>query len=118
MTLESAVDNPALALKRVAKTAHWAVVALIFGFGGWGVTAEIAGAVIAKGQLVVESDVKKVQHQTGGVIGELKVREGQRVRTGDILLRLDATVIRSNLAIIENTLLEQRARQARLEAER
>ena len=96
------------------------VVAVGLG-GGMGVvaaTTEIAGAVIAPGQLVVDTSVKKVQHQTGGVVGELLVREGQRVKAGDILLRLDETVLRSNLSIILKSLDELDARQARLEAER
>ncbi len=96
------------------------VVALGLG-GGMGMvaaTTEIAGAVIAPGQLVVDTSVKKVQHQTGGIVGELAVREGQRVRAGDVLLRLDETVLRSNLSIILKSLDELDARQARLEAER
>lgn len=96
------------------------VVAVGLG-GGMGVvaaTTEIAGAVIAPGQLVVDTSVKKIQHQTGGVVGDLFVREGQRVKAGDVLLRLDETVLRSNLAIILKSLDELDSRQARLEAER
>ncbi|HEX8375105.1 MAG TPA: biotin/lipoyl-binding protein, partial [Geminicoccaceae bacterium] len=63
--------------------------ALVVGVGGWAVFTMISGAVIAPGQLVVESDVKKVQHPTGGVVGELRVREGARVKAGDVLIRLD-----------------------------
>jgi HlyD family secretion protein len=68
--------------------------------------------------LVVDTNVKKVQHPTGGVVGELRVREGDRVAVGDILLRLDETVTRANLAIVIKSLDELSARQARLEAER
>ena len=70
------------------------------------------------GTLVVESDVKKVQHPTGGVVGEIHVRDGDRVKAGDVLIRLDETQTRANLAIIEKSLDELAARQARLEAER
>ena len=70
-----------------------AVVAfLAVGLGGWASTAEIAGALIAQGSLVVDSNVKKVQHPTGGVVGEVRVRDGDRVKAGDILVRLDETV--------------------------
>jgi HlyD family secretion protein len=62
---------------------------LVFGVGGWAATTELSGAVVALGQLVVESDVKKVQHPTGGVVAELRVREGDRVQEGDLLVRLD-----------------------------
>jgi HlyD family secretion protein len=95
-----------------------AAVILAGGIGGWAATAEIAGAVIAPGSLVVDSNVKKVQHPTGGVVGELRVRDGDQVKTGDLLVRLDETVTRANLAIVLKSLDEFAARQARLEAER
>ena len=56
------------------------VAFLAVGVGGWASTAEISGALIAQGSLVVDSNVKKVQHPTGGVVGELRVRDGDRVR--------------------------------------
>jgi HlyD family secretion protein len=92
--------------------------ALVCGVGGWAATAEFSGAVITSGFLVVESDVKKVQHPTGGVVGELLVKEGDQVAAGDVLVRLDETVARANLAIITKALDESAARRARLEAER
>src|SRR5215217_4129062 len=97
-----------------------AVVAglLAFGVGGWAATAELAGAVIAPGLLVVESDVKKVQHPTGGVVGELRVRDGYRVKAGDVLVRLDDTQTRAALGIVTKALDELAARRARNEAER
>jgi HlyD family secretion protein len=95
-----------------------AVFVLVGGIGGWAATTEFAGAVIAPGLLVVESDVKKVQHPTGGVVAELKVREGDDVEAGDVLIRLDDTVTRANLAIVVKSLQQLEARQARLEAER
>ena len=91
---------------------------LAFGIGGWAATTELAGAVIAPGALVVDSNVKKVQHPTGGVVGELRVREGDHVKAGDVVIRLDDTQTRANLAIITKNLDELAARQARDEAER
>ncbi|MGU3362812.1 HlyD family type I secretion periplasmic adaptor subunit [Methylobacterium sp. M6A4_1b] len=91
---------------------------LVVGVGGWATFTQISGAVIAPGQLVVESDVKKVQHPTGGVVGELRVRDGMRVKAGDILIRLDETQTRANLDIILKALDELAARRARDEAER
>ncbi len=96
-----------------------AVVAFIaIGLGGWASTAEIAGALIAQGSLVVDSNVKKVQHPTGGVVGEVRAHDGDRVKAGEILIRLDETVTRANLAIVTKGLTELYARKARLGAER
>jgi HlyD family secretion protein len=90
----------------------------VLGLGGWAATAQISGALIAQGSIVVDSNVKKVQHPTGGVVGELFVRDGDHVKAGDILLRLDETVTRANLATVTKGLTELYARKARLAAER
>jgi HlyD family secretion protein len=91
---------------------------LVVGVGGWATTTELSGAVIAPGQLVVDSNVKKVQHPAGGVVGELRVKDGDRVKAGDVVVRLDETQARANLAIVAKALDELAARQARGEAER
>ncbi len=88
------------------------------GLGGWASTAQISGALIAQGSLVVDSNVKKVQHPSGGVVGEVRARDGDRVKAGDILIRLDETVTQANLAIVTKGLTELYARKARLAAER
>jgi HlyD family secretion protein len=85
---------------------------------GWARLTEISGAVIAPGKLVVDSNVKKVQHPTGGVVGDLRVKDGDHVKKGDIVARLDETQARTNLAIVTKALDELAARQARDEAER
>jgi HlyD family secretion protein len=94
------------------------VLLLVGGVGGWAATVQISGALIAQGSIVVDQNVQKVQHPTGGIVGELRVRDGDRVKAGDILVRLDETVMRANLAIITKGLNELSARKARLEAER
>jgi HlyD family secretion protein len=67
---------------------------------------------------VVEGNDRKVQHPTGGVVADLLVRDGDHVRAGDVVLRLDQTVSKANLAIVSKGLDEMSARLARLEAER
>jgi HlyD family secretion protein len=94
------------------------VLLLAGGVGGWAATTQIAGALIAQGPVVVDSNVKKVQHPTGGVVGKLNVQDGDRVKAGDILVQLDDTITRANLAIVTKGLDELAARKARLEAER
>jgi membrane fusion protein, type I secretion system len=110
--------NARSSLRRHLGLGLGAAIVLAGGIGGWAATAEIAGAVIAPGSLVVDSNVKKVQHPTGGVVGELHVRDGDQVSTGALLVRLDETVTRANLAIVRKSLDELAARQTRLEAER
>jgi HlyD family secretion protein len=90
---------------------------LVAGVGAWAFGTRISGAVVAPGTLVVSSSLKKVQHPVGGVVGELRVKDGDRVQAGDVVVRLDETVTRANLAIVDKTLIEQTARKARLVAE-
>ena len=98
----SALDlNPSLYHRR-----HRRCPVLTCGVGVWADHCEISGALIAPGTIVVESNIKKVQHPTGGVVGELLVRDGDRVKAGDLLVRLDDTVTRANLAIVTKTLTE------------
>jgi len=94
------------------------VLVLVGGVGGWAGTTKLSGALIAPGSVVVDTNVKKVQHPTGGIVGELRVRDGDRVKQGDIVVRLDDTVTRANLAIVTKGLDELIARKARLESER
>jgi HlyD family secretion protein len=105
-------------IRRHVVVGCFVVAFLAIGLGGWASTAEISGALIAPGSVVVDSNVKKVQHPTGGVVGEVRVRDGDHVKAGDILVRLDETVTRANLAIVSKGLVELYARKARLAAER
>lgn len=94
------------------------VILLAGGVGGWASVTEIAGAVIAPGTLVVDSHVKNVQHATGGIIAEIDARDGDKVKAGDLLLRLDRTVPAANLGVVSKALDQLSARKARLDAER
>lgn len=93
-------------------------VCFLGGSLAWGTIAPLEGAVIAPGVVIVESNVSKVQHAVGGVVGAILVKEGQRVSAGDILLKLDETATRANLQIVVNEITTARARIARLAAER
>ena len=90
----------------------------VFGLGGFAAAYEIAGAVLAGGYVVVDGSAKRVQHPTGGVVGQILVKDGVIVREGDVVLRLDETVTRSNLMLILKQLDELEVRQLRLKAER
>lgn len=96
-----------------------AAIALFAGtVGVWAVATNLSGAVIASGQFVIDGNVKKVQHHAGGIVGELNVRDGDRVEQDAVLIRLDDTLTRSNLQILATQLDEFAARRARLLAER
>lgn len=86
--------------------------------GGWAALVPLAGAVVVPGNLVVQSNVKAIQHPTGGVVAAIPVRNGMRVNAGDLLLRLDATQAQASLQVLTKQLDEFRARSARLVAER
>jgi HlyD family secretion protein len=112
------MNTPQRSIKRNLWAGILVALLLVGSVGGWAGSTDIAGAVIAPGVLVVDSNVRKVQHPTGGVIGEILVRDGDRVKAGDVVLRLDATTTVANLAMVVKSLGELRGRKARLEAER
>jgi HlyD family secretion protein len=94
------------------------VALLVGGVGVWAGTADISGAIISHGAVVVENSEKKVQHPTGGVVGKIFVRDGDRVQAGDVLVQLSDTIPRASLAYVTKNLDELYARKSRLEAER
>jgi HlyD family type I secretion membrane fusion protein len=73
---------------------------------------------LASGTVVVESNSKQVQHREGGIVREITVRDGDTVKAGDLLIRLDDTVTRANFTVVLKQLDELYAQEARLLAER
>ena len=93
------------------------VFVLLGGMGAWAALTRINGAVVAGGIIEVASNRQIVQHLTGGVVGEIRVKEGDAVKAGDVLMRLDDTFDRSELAVIEGQLFSLLGTAARLQAE-
>ncbi len=91
---------------------------LLAGLGGWGAYASISSAIISPGTIVVEGSDKKVQHQTGGVVGEILVKNGDAVEAGQVLVRLDPTQTRASLGVVTSQQVQLEGRMARLQAER
>jgi HlyD family secretion protein len=116
--MPSELDAEVLSLRNHLIAGTAVALFLIVGIGGWALGTELSGAVTASGSVVVDSNVKKVQHLTGGIVGQLLVREGDRVEAGDTVVRLDDTVLQAGLAIVTKGLDEMRARKARLVNER
>jgi HlyD family secretion protein len=112
------MTNTGVAIRKYEVVGFAALLVLIAGFGGWAVFATIGGAVMATGQVVVESNAKQVQHLEGGLVSEILVREGDWVEAGDVLLRIDGTETRAQLGIVRVRSDELTAKRARLEAER
>ncbi|WP_306144119.1 HlyD family type I secretion periplasmic adaptor subunit [Roseibium sp. MMSF_3412] len=107
--------------KTVRKHLFFSLFVTIFvvvGIGGWATFTEISGAVVSSGTVVVESNIKQVQHREGGIVRQINVKDGDLVESGDLLLSLDDTVTRANLAVITKQLRELTAQELRLEAER
>jgi HlyD family secretion protein len=110
------IASEALARRlRIAVATSLVLLVVIF---GWGSVAQLSGAIVAQGLVVIDSNSKKIQHQQGGIIGEILVRNGMQVAAGDPLIRLDGTQSRASLAIINSQLTELLGRKARLTAER
>lgn len=104
---------------RGAALAGYVLIFLIFGvFGGWAAVAHIDGAVIAPGTVSVQSKRQVVQHLEGGIIGDIRVRDGQVVKEGDVLFVLDDTSVRANHDATRNQLDLALASEARLNSER
>jgi len=105
-------------IQRHLRVGSTAAAFLVVGLGVWAATTEISGAVLASGVVVVDAHVKKVQHPTGGVVAAINVRNGDRVKAGDVVIRLDETVARASLALVTKAIDALLVRKARLEAER
>lgn len=117
MTPHQEIQKPAAAGFFI-KLGFGMIAAVFGGIGVWSFVAPINGAVVASGQIVVESNRKAIQHLEGGVIGEILVREGQHVEKGEIIARLEDVTQSANVALIDGQLTELYARRVRLEAER
>ncbi len=103
---------------RGAVLAGWIILLVFFGgFGGWAIMAPLNGAVVGEAMVKVEGNRKSVQHPDGGVVKELRVKDGDRVREGDVLLVLDDTQLRAEFDILSQQYAMLRAIEARLTAE-
>ena len=112
--------DPDLGFRIGGRVYAGAVLALVLvvGVGGWAVLAQLSGAIVATGSVKVDRNLKAIQHRDGGIISEIAVREGDFVRQGQVLLRLDDVQTRAELSIVAAQLIELTARKARLVAER
>ena len=94
-----------------------AIAAFVFALLGWGALARLDSGVTAQGEVVVYGNRQAVQHRDGGAVAELDVREGDTVKAGQVLLKLQASELKANAETVQNQIIEQEALQARLQAE-
>lgn len=110
------LERPELGREALASIAIVGV--FLTGLIGWAAVAPLESAVIAPGVVSVDGYRKTVQHLEGGIVGEILVREGDRVEAGQIVLRLDDTTPRASLELLRGRWMVASALEARLEAER
>ena len=112
---EEAVDTS----DTVPRIIGFSVIILVFGFlMGWSYMAPLDSAAYAPGFVTVESYRKTIQHLEGGIVKEIKTKDGQLVNKGDLLIVLDDTQLRAQLEIYESQYIAALALSDRLEAER
>lgn len=104
-------------LRRSGRVALIALFVLLFGFVAAAAIVPMGGAVMGQGQLGAETRVKRVAHPTGGVIAEIRVRDGQTVKRGQILMRLDTSVSGISADLSGQSVDQLAAQRARLIAE-
>jgi HlyD family secretion protein len=109
--------EPLRSLRQHALVGLGAIALFALALGGWAGATQVAGAVIASGNIVPREGTKKVQHPEGGVVTAILVRDGDRVEAGELLVQLDATTVAANLAVIVSQLSAAFALEARLTAE-
>jgi HlyD family type I secretion membrane fusion protein len=114
--------RPSLEVSDSPRKQIWMGIALVGiffgGFGAWAAMAPFASAVVAPAYVKVESNKKTIQHLEGGIVRDIKVRDGARVERGEVLLRLDDTQARSAHQVLLSQFDGLRAEEARLLAER
>jgi len=86
--------------------------------GGWAMLAPLSGAVIAPGFVKIDLNRKVVQHQEGGIVSAIRVRDGDHVKAGQELILLDDVRVDAQLDLLRTQYETERTKAARLEAER
>jgi membrane fusion protein, epimerase transport system len=102
----------------MVRTGLGVIIVGLASLGGWAAMAPLSGAVIAPGFVKVDLNRKVVQHQEGGIVSKIRVRDGDHVEAGQELIVLDDVRIDANVELLRTQLDAERAKAARLEAER
>src|SRR5436190_8826619 len=112
--IRSGDEGPSDSIRNVA-LAGWLIIAIFFGgIGSWAVTAPLNGAVVGNAIIKVEGNRKSVQHLDGGIVKDLRIKEGDKVNTGDVLIVLDETQAQAEYDVLSQQYMVLRATEARL----
>ena len=114
----SVTDRAKLDTKKIIRAGILVIVVAFGGFGGWAAFAPLRGAVVAPGQVKVESSRKTIQHLEGGIVGQILVKEGQLVKRGQALVILESASVSANIAMLRDQFDTTQAQRARLNAEK
>lgn len=112
------LPDPAAQLRRYVRMGGVVMAMLVFGLGGLAAVVQLTSAIVAFGDVTAESGVRRLAHPTGGVIATIEVRNGDKVKAGQVLMRFDTTVSGVGSEVAAKSLDELLAQQARLRAER
>jgi len=105
---------PSDSIKHVA-LAGWIIIALFFGgIGSWAAIAPLNGAIVGNAIIKVDGNRKSVQHLDGGIVKDLRIKEGDKVNSGDVLIVLDETQARAEYDVLSQQYMVLRATEARL----
>jgi HlyD family secretion protein len=107
----------ARSLRRHASFGVVCIALALGGLGYWAAVTPISGAVVAGGSVVVDGGLRRVQHQEGGIVAEIMVRNEDVVAAGQPVIRLDGTTTSASLALVQSQLVDAYVRRSRLLAE-
>src|SRR2546430_10071038 len=115
--IRSGDEGPSDSIRNVA-LAGWLIIAIFFGgIGSWAVTAPLNGAVVGNAVVKVDGNRKSVEHLDGGIVEELRIKEGDKVNAGDIVIVLDEIQAQAEYDVLSQQYMVLRATEARLLAE-
>lgn len=118
MEMNPPEGGASVARLKASRVGMWALALGLVGFLVWAVLAPLDEGVPSAATVVIDTKRKSVQHLSGGIVREVLVREGDVVKEGQVLMRLDEAAALANRMVIRQRYLTYRAMQGRLLAEK
>lgn len=118
MEMNPPEGGASVARLKASRVGMWALALGLVGFLVWAVLAPLDEGVPSAATVVIDTKRKSVQHLSGGIVREVLVKEGDVVKEGQVLMRLDEAATLANRMVIRQRYLTYRAMQGRLLAEK